>query len=103
LVLAFALLAYATRLSLTKLYGVRVHWKDSYVPVFYAMVLGAAAFTYHNISYGSLPHLAVLELVFGLTFLGACFWSRVPWIQLVWTMVSRPDSTHETADQLVQP
>ncbi len=102
LTLAFTLLAYATRMSLTELYGVQVQWRESGVPIFCAMVLAVLGLMYRKISNGSLLHLAVLELVFSLVFLGVCFCSGVRWVQLLAKLVFRPRSTREITDPLVQ-
>jgi O-antigen/teichoic acid export membrane protein len=101
LVLTFMLLAYATRLSLANLYDVRVRWKESGISVFWATILGALGFVYHQSSQGTLLHLAALELIFTLAFLGACFYSGVRWARLLSAMVFRHEVDLETANQLV--
>jgi O-antigen/teichoic acid export membrane protein len=103
LVLAFALLAYLTRLSLTKLYDVQVHWKESAIPIVCALVLGLLGLAYHKILPGLLLPLAVVELIFTLTFLGVCFYCKVRWVRLLSTMLFRPESTEETVSELVLP
>jgi O-antigen/teichoic acid export membrane protein len=97
LVVTFILLAYATRLSLTHLFDVQVQWKESGISVFWATVLGAFGLAYHRSSQGTLVHLAALELIFTVLFLGACFYSGVPWVRLLSKMVFRHEGDAENA------
>ena len=103
LVLAFIVLAYATRSSLESLYTVRLHWKKSIIPVACAVVLGALGFVYHNISHDKLLPLAVLELMFTSAFLGLCFYSKVSWVRLLSSMLFRHEATQEAASAVVLP
>lgn len=99
---AFALLADLTRLSLVKLYGVRVLWKESIVPIVCTTVAGAISLTYHNAGNVSLAPLIGLELSFGFAFLAVCLCSGVRWAQLLRTMVFQQDLTEETVGEPVQ-
>lgn len=97
LVLSFALLAFCTKMSLTKLYGVQVHWKESALPICCAVALGAIGLTYHNTSNCSVPRLAMLELGFGLLFLGVGFYSGARWVRFLRNLVFQQAWTLETA------
>jgi O-antigen/teichoic acid export membrane protein len=103
LVLSFALLAYTTKMSLTKLYSVQVRWKESALPACCAVLLGGIGLAYHNTSNCLASRLAALELGFGLVFLGVCFCSGVRWVQLLRILVFRQTQTLETSGQLVRP
>ncbi len=97
LVASWALLAYCTGFSLAKLYQVRVNWREEFLPISYAVVLGAIGLTYHRISSGSLLQLAALELGFGLAFVCMCFYSGACWVQFLWAMMFRVEPAVETA------
>jgi O-antigen/teichoic acid export membrane protein len=97
LVISLSLLAYSTSLSLRRLYRVRVHWKESFLPLCNAILLGAIGLAYHRIASGSLLELAGLQLGFGLLFLGMCYYSEASWVRFLWTTVFRLKSVAETA------
>ena len=98
---AFALLACLTSSSLANLYGVRVLWKDSTVPIICTAISGAVGLTYHNIGNVSLLSLAILELALGFVFVVVCLRSGVRWIRLLQSMVFRPRATDATVGQPV--
>lgn len=97
LVLSLALLAYGTKMALTKLYAVRMHWKESALPICSALILGTIGLAYHRTSGCSLQRVAVLELFFGLAFLAACFCSGARWVQFLYVLAFRQTSGLESA------
>jgi O-antigen/teichoic acid export membrane protein len=98
----FALLACLTMLSLATLYGVRVLWKNSTMPIICSAVSGAIALIYHDLANVSLPSLAAFELVIGLTCFAVCIRFRVPWFELFRTMIFPNSAMAATVGEPVQ-
>ena len=103
LIISFALLAYSTKMALTKLYSLQFHWKESALPICCAVALGVCGLIYHNTSNCSMPRLVALELGFGLVFLGVCFYYGVRWVQILCALMFPQTWKLETADHLMQP
>lgn len=87
LVLSLGVLAYATRISLVRLFSLQPDWRQSAVPISCAMVLASVALACHGFSELNIIQVAALELVFGSVFFAFCYFSGTSWVQFVWSLV----------------
>jgi O-antigen/teichoic acid export membrane protein len=100
LVLALALLAFLTAISLNALYSVRLNWKEAAMPIGTALIFGAIALMCRQ-WLGVGPAIWVmLELALGSTFLFVCLRSGAPWAQLLLQLLLPDHTTVENSQRV---
>jgi O-antigen/teichoic acid export membrane protein len=100
LVLTLAVTALTTKLSLRRLYGVRTQWRDSLLPIGFAIVLGLIASLFNQV--GSWIWLVTFQICSGLIFLALCFYSKVGWLQYLWILAWRERIRVSTSNAVAQ-